>query len=60
MVLEIIEGRGCGPEGDHVFLKLDHLGEEVLDQLALGIFGAIPTLLLTGIMLFGWKTLQQM
>jgi succinate dehydrogenase / fumarate reductase flavoprotein subunit len=26
MVLEIIEGRGCGPEGDHVYLKLDHLG----------------------------------
>jgi succinate dehydrogenase / fumarate reductase flavoprotein subunit len=32
MVLEILEGRGCGPEGDHVLLKLDHLGEEVLDQ----------------------------
>ena len=30
MILEILAGRGCGPEGDHVFLKLDHLGEEVL------------------------------
>lgn len=30
MVMEILEGRGCGPEGDHVFLKLDHLGEETL------------------------------
>ena len=31
MVLEILEGRGCGPEGDHVYLKLDHLGEDVLE-----------------------------
>ena len=29
MVLEILEGRGCGENGDHVMLKLDHLGEEV-------------------------------
>jgi succinate dehydrogenase / fumarate reductase flavoprotein subunit len=28
MVLEILEGRGCGKDGDHVRLKLDHLGEE--------------------------------
>ncbi|MEH6587861.1 MAG: succinate dehydrogenase flavoprotein subunit [Halioglobus sp.] len=37
MVLEIIEGRGCGPEGDHVFLKLDHLGEDVLESRLPGI-----------------------
>ncbi len=37
MVLEIIDGRGCGPEGDHVFLKLDHLGEEVLESRLPGI-----------------------
>jgi len=37
MVLEILEGRGCGPEGDHVFLKLDHLGEEVLESRLPGI-----------------------
>ena len=37
MVLEIIEGRGCGPDGDHVFLKLDHLGEEVLESRLPGI-----------------------
>ena len=37
MVLEIIEGRGCGPEADHVFLKLDHLGEEVLETRLPGI-----------------------
>ncbi len=37
MVMEILEGRGCGPEGDHVFLKLDHLGEEVLHSRLPGI-----------------------
>jgi len=33
MVLEILEGRGCGPEGDHVYLKLDHL---LLDLVVFG------------------------
>ncbi|MEM1405100.1 MAG: succinate dehydrogenase flavoprotein subunit [Pseudomonadota bacterium] len=37
MVLEILEGRGCGPEADHVYLKLDHLGEEVLESRLPGI-----------------------
>jgi len=37
MVKEILEGRGCGPEGDHVFLKLDHLGEEVLESRLPGV-----------------------
>ena len=37
MVLEILAGNGCGPEGDHVFLKLDHLGEEVLESRLPGI-----------------------
>ncbi len=37
MVLEILEGRGCGPSGDHVKLKLDHLGEEVLESRLPGI-----------------------
>ena len=37
MTLEILEGRGCGPNGDHVFLKLDHLGEEVLESRLPGI-----------------------
>lgn len=37
MILEILAGRGCGPEGDHVFLKLDHLGEEVLNSKLPGI-----------------------
>jgi succinate dehydrogenase / fumarate reductase flavoprotein subunit len=30
MAIEIHEGRGCGPQGDHVLLKLDHLGPEVI------------------------------
>ncbi|WP_417596595.1 succinate dehydrogenase flavoprotein subunit [Oceanospirillum sp.] len=37
MVMEILEGRGCGENGDHVFLKLDHLGEEVLNKRLPGI-----------------------
>ena len=37
MILEILEGRGCGPDGDHVMLKLDHLGEEVLNSRLPGI-----------------------
>lgn len=37
MVLEILEGRGCGPDGDHVLLKLDHLGEETLNAKLPGI-----------------------
>jgi succinate dehydrogenase / fumarate reductase flavoprotein subunit len=37
MTLEIIAGRGCGPNGDHVMLKLDHLGEEVLESRLPGI-----------------------
>ncbi|MCH2357546.1 MAG: succinate dehydrogenase flavoprotein subunit, partial [Pseudomonadales bacterium] len=37
MVLEIMEGRGCGEHGDHVLLKLDHLGEKVLNSKLPGI-----------------------
>ncbi|MCK2041745.1 succinate dehydrogenase flavoprotein subunit [Chromohalobacter salexigens] len=37
MVMEILEGRGCGENGDHVMLKLDHLGEEVLGKRLPGI-----------------------
>lgn len=37
MVLEILDGRGCGENGDHVFLKLDHLGAETLNQRLPGI-----------------------
>jgi succinate dehydrogenase / fumarate reductase, flavoprotein subunit len=37
MIREIIAGNGCGPNGDHVLLKLDHLGEEVLESKLPGI-----------------------
>ena len=37
ITMEILEGRGCGPDGDHVYLKLDHLGEEVLESRLPGI-----------------------
>ena len=37
MITEILEGRGCGPKKDHVLLKLDHLGREVLDLRLPGI-----------------------
>ncbi|MAT84284.1 MAG: succinate dehydrogenase flavoprotein subunit [Gammaproteobacteria bacterium] len=37
MIIEILEGRGVGPDGDHVLLKLDHLGEEVLNSRLPGI-----------------------
>lgn len=37
MAIEIREGRGCGEDGDHVMLKLDHLGEEVLNSRLPGI-----------------------
>lgn len=30
MALEILEGRGCGPDRDHVLLKLDHLGADII------------------------------
>jgi succinate dehydrogenase / fumarate reductase flavoprotein subunit len=35
--IEIREGRGCGPNKDHVMLKLDHLGEEVIQKRLPGI-----------------------
>jgi len=37
MATEIKEGRGCGPEADHVFLKLDHLGVDVVEKRLPGI-----------------------
>lgn len=37
MILEILDGRGCGENGDHVHLKLDHLGEETLNAKLPGI-----------------------
>ena len=37
MVLEILEGRGCGENNDHIYLKLDHLGADVLNAKLPGI-----------------------
>jgi len=37
MTTEIKEGRGCGEHGDHVLLKLDHLGPEVISHRLPGI-----------------------
>jgi succinate dehydrogenase / fumarate reductase flavoprotein subunit len=37
MTVEIREGRGVGPEGDHIFLHLDHLDPEVLHARLPGI-----------------------
>jgi succinate dehydrogenase / fumarate reductase flavoprotein subunit len=37
MTTEIKEGRGCGEHADHVLLKLDHLGPEVINQRLPGI-----------------------
>ncbi|MBI4123674.1 MAG: succinate dehydrogenase flavoprotein subunit [Betaproteobacteria bacterium] len=37
MTTEIKEGRGCGPHGDHLLLKLDHLGPEVINLRLPGI-----------------------
>jgi succinate dehydrogenase / fumarate reductase, flavoprotein subunit len=37
MTTEIKEGRGCGEHADHVLLKLDHLGPEVINHRLPGI-----------------------
>lgn len=37
ITLEIREGRGCGPDADHVYLHLDHLPPELLNERLPGI-----------------------
>ncbi|MGA7868543.1 MAG: succinate dehydrogenase flavoprotein subunit [Stellaceae bacterium] len=37
MAIEIREGRGCGPQKDHILLHLEHLDPEVLHQRLPGI-----------------------
>ncbi|MEJ1356107.1 MAG: succinate dehydrogenase flavoprotein subunit [Candidatus Sedimenticola sp. (ex Thyasira tokunagai)] len=37
IVTEVKEGRGCGPNADHVMLKVDHLGEEIVSKRLPGI-----------------------
>jgi succinate dehydrogenase / fumarate reductase flavoprotein subunit len=36
-MIEIREGRGCGPKGEYALLKLDHLGADVIDKRLPGI-----------------------
>ncbi len=37
MTMEINEGRGVGPDKDHIFLNLQHLGPEVINERLPGI-----------------------
>ncbi|KAK1939620.1 putative succinate dehydrogenase alpha subunit [Babesia divergens] len=37
MTCEILEGRGCGPSKDHIYLDLTHLGEDVFREKLPGI-----------------------
>lgn len=37
MTIEIQEGRGVGPEKDHIYLHLEHLGPEVIEERLPGI-----------------------
>ncbi len=37
MTLEIRDGRGVGPENDHIYLHLEHLGPEVINERLPGI-----------------------
>ena len=52
----VYQAFGCFVGGLLVGLLADAAG----DRLAVGVFGAIPTLLLTGLLVFGWRTLAQM
>ncbi|MBU1192316.1 MAG: succinate dehydrogenase flavoprotein subunit [Gammaproteobacteria bacterium] len=42
---EVQEGRGCGPQKDHVLLKLDHLGVDVVSKRLPGIRETVKTFL---------------
>jgi len=37
MTIEINEGRGCGPKGDHIMMHLEHLGADLLHERLPGI-----------------------
>lgn len=37
IAIELREGRGCGPNGDYVLLKIDHLGEKLIQLRLPGI-----------------------
>lgn len=38
MTLEIMEGRGVGPDKDHIYLQLRHLPEEQLNARLPGLY----------------------
>ena len=42
---EIHEGRGCGPSKDHILLKVDHLGADVIRKRLPGIRDMVMTFL---------------
>jgi succinate dehydrogenase / fumarate reductase flavoprotein subunit len=42
---EVREGRGCGPDGDHVMLRLDHLGSDIVAKRLPGIRETCKTFL---------------
>lgn len=42
---EVREGRGCGPEADHVMLRLDHLGSDIVAKRLPGIRDTCKTFL---------------
>lgn len=37
IAVEILEGRGCGPRGNYVLLKIDHLGADIIKSRLPGI-----------------------
>jgi len=45
IAVEVREGRGCGPNRDHVLLKLDHLGADVIRSRLPGIRDTVMTFL---------------
>ncbi|MCP3661512.1 MAG: succinate dehydrogenase flavoprotein subunit [Gammaproteobacteria bacterium] len=42
---EVREGKGCGPNGDHVMLRLDHLGSDIVAKRLPGIRDLCKTFL---------------
>jgi len=45
IAVEIREGRGCGPNKDHILLKVDHLGSDVVHKRLPGICDMTQTFL---------------
>jgi succinate dehydrogenase / fumarate reductase flavoprotein subunit len=45
IAIEVREGRGCGEHGDHVLLKLDHLGAATVHKRLPGICDMVGTFL---------------